>query len=60
MTLKEWRDLDKRELSRKAMDFVAQSDQGIYDYVKDLDIDDLASINRELESLADAVNEDTI
>ena len=56
MTLREWNNLDKRELSQKAMEIVAVTDQSIYDYVKKLDINDLDSINKELENFADAVN----
>ena len=56
MTLREWNNLDKRELSQKAMEIVAVTDPSIYDYVKKLDINDLDSINKALENFADAVN----
>ena len=56
MTLREWNNLDKRELSQKAMEIVAVTDQSIFDIVKNLNINDLNSINKELENFADAVN----
>ena len=55
MTRNEWENLDARNLSEKAMDFIAVSDQSIYEFFKDVDKDDYDGISMIAENLADEI-----